>query len=160
MLIVQEILGRAQDARYAGRVHEVLWIRAADAGRRRLRAKTDGGLDVGLDLAKSEWLFDGAVLDDDGARLVVVARTPEPVMIVTLPENDLGTLFRIAHALGNRHAPVDLREGTAVTQVTETPELAARPILALGLPANSVRFDIIPFAAETPPTCTGAHHHG
>jgi urease accessory protein len=158
MLIVSGILGAATEPRFHGRVLDRLWIAAADAGRRRLRARTEGGLDVAVDLARRDWLAEGAVLDDDGARIVVVARTPEPLMIVDLPRGDARAALRVGHALGNRHAPVVLRDGGLVTPVTDTPELAARAVRALGLPGVAIRFVDGPFAPDAPPDCAGVAH--
>ena len=71
---------------------------------------------------------------------------------------DVAAAFRVGHALGNRHAPVALRAGGLTTPVSETPELAARPVLALGLAGVSVRFVEGPFAPDAPPDCAGMAH--
>lgn len=158
MLLVTRIIGAAGDPRFAGRVQDRFWIAAADAGRRRLRGRTEAGAEVALDLPRRGWLADGAVLDDDGARIVVVARRPEPLMVVDLPPGDARAALRVGHALGNRHAPVAFRDGGLATPVSDTSELAARPVLALGLPGVAVRFVEEPFAPDAPPDCAGAAH--
>ncbi|AUH65528.1 urease accessory protein UreE [Paracoccus zhejiangensis] len=125
MLIVREILGHADEPRFGRRRRDRIWIAAADAGRRRLRRTSEAGTDVGIELRKPGWLSDEAVLDDDGTRILTVARLPEEVMIVTLSETDALAAFRVGHALGNRHAPCELRGFEVIVPVTETPELTA-----------------------------------
>ena len=158
MLIVDRILGSADEPRFAGRRVDTLPVAAADAARRRLRARSASGLDVALDLPHRGWLSDGAVLHDDGERILVVNRPSGPLMLVDLPPGDVAAAFRVGHALGNRHAPVALRAGGLTTPVSETPELAARPVLALGLAGVSVRFVEGPFAPDAPPDCAGMAH--
>lgn len=162
MLIVNQILGCADAPQFAGRERHVVAISSADAGRRRMRVRSDHGADVGIDLPRQSWLFDGAVLHDDGSRVLVVARPPEPVMVIALANLTMEAAFRIGHALGNRHSPSELQGNEIVVPVTDTPELASRPVLALGLHGLDVSFEQRPFAAKAPPTCAGAvheHHH-
>ena len=162
MLIVNQILGSADAPRFAARQRDAVAIPSADAGRRRIRVRSKHGVDVGIDLPRQSWLFDGAVLHDDGERILVVARQPEPVMVIALAHLTMEAVFRIGHALGNRHSPSELHGNEIVVPVTDTPELASRPVLALGLTGLVLRFEERPFAAEAPPTCAGAvheHHH-
>jgi urease accessory protein len=158
MLIVREILGSVNEPRYRTRSQEKVWIAAADAGRRRLRLKREENEDVAVDLEKAGWLADGAVLHDDGRCILVVARLAEPVLVISLPESDPLAAFRIGHALGNRHAPVEVRGSEIIVPVTETPELAMRPLLAQGIDVSRIRFTEQPFAADHPPMCAGAGH--
>lgn len=158
MLIVNRILGRDDAPQFAGRLRDRVRILAADAGRRRIRVRSEGGIDVGIDLSSQGWLADGAVLHDDGTRILVVVREPEPVMVVALADMTAEAAFRIGHALGNRHSPSDLHGNEIVVPVTDTPELASRPVLALGLPDLILHFEERPFAADAPPTCAGAAH--
>lgn len=164
MLIVSQILGRADAPQFAGRRKDCVPILSADAGRRRMRVRSEQGVDIGMDLPRQSWLFDGAVLHDDGERIIVVARQAEYVMVITLPAPSMKISFWIGHALGNRHSPAEVHGNEIVVPVTDTPELAARPVLALGIPDLDLRFEHRPFAADTLPTCGGAilehHHHG
>ncbi len=162
MIIVSDILGHVSDTVFSDRPKDQIWIAAADAGRRRLRARSELGTDIGIDLKSPSWLADGLVLHDDGARILTVVRKPEPVMIVSLSGIDASEVFCIGHALGNRHAAVELRDGEIVVQVTETPQLAARPLLAYGIDPSRIRFVDDPFATRAPPLGAGlgrAHHH-
>lgn len=158
LLIVDRILGRADAPEWAGRSIERVPVAAAEAGRRRLRLRGDQGTEIAIDLPKQGWLFDGAVLHDDGRRLLVVARPPEPVMVITLASLTPAAMFRIGHALGNRHSPSEMRDDEIVVPITDTPELASRPVLALGLEGLRLRFEQRPFAANAPPDCGAAAH--
>lgn len=162
MLIVNHILGRAEAPQFIDRQRDSIAILSADAGRRRIRVRSEQGVDVGIDLPRQSWLYDGAVLHDDGERILVVVRQPEPVMVIALAHLTMQAVFRIGHALGNRHSPSQLHGNEIIVPVTDTPELASRPVLALGLAGLVLRFEERPFAAEAPPTCAGAaheHHH-
>ena len=123
-----------------------------------MRLRGDQSTEIAIDLPKQSWLFDGAVLHDDGRRLLVVARPPEPVMVIALASLTPAAMFRIGHALGNRHSPSELRDDEIVVPVTDTPELASRPVLALGLEGLRLRFEQRPFAADAPPDCGAAAH--
>ena len=158
LLIVNGILGHADALPFSGRPSERILVPAADAGRRRMRMRSERGSDIALDLPKQSWLFDGAVLHDDGRRVLVVVRPPEPVMVIALANMTPTAVFRIGHALGNRHSPSELDGGEIVVPVTDTPELTSRPVLALGLAGLVLRFEARPFAAGAPPTCGGAAH--
>ena len=105
MLLVNQILGRADAPRFSHRQHVAVSISAHDAGRRRMRLHAEDGTELGIDLPRQNWLFHGAVLYDDGARIVVVARPAEPVMVIALLDLTPEAAFRIGHALGNRHIP-------------------------------------------------------
>ena len=157
-LIVNGILGRCDAPAFSGRPTERIPVPAAEAGRRRMRVRSERGTDIAIDLPKQNWLFDGAVLHDDGQRILVVVRPPEPVMVISLAKLTPAAVFRIGHALGNRHSPSELHDGEVVVPVTDTPELTSRPILALGLADLALRFENRPFAADAPPACGGAAH--
>jgi len=157
-LIVNGILGRADAPPFSGRPTERILVPAAEAGRRRMRMRSERGSDIALDLPKQSWLFNGAVLHDDGRRILVVVRPPEPVMVIPLANMTPTAVFRIGHALGNRHSPSELHDDEIVVPVTDTPELTSRPVLALGLANLALRFEHRPFAADAPPNCGGAAH--
>lgn len=158
IVLVTQIFGCADAPEFAGREVDRVGIASADAGRRRMRLRSESGLDVGIDLPRQSWLFHGAVLHDDGARVLIVVRHPEPVMVITLAELTSEAAFRIGHALGNRHSQSEFRGEEIIVPVTDTAELTARPLLALGIPGMAVRFEHRQFAADAPPTCAGAAH--
>ncbi|MCA3184016.1 urease accessory protein UreE [Comamonas sp. Z1] len=156
--IAARILGRVGAPEFAGRWIERVPVPAADAARRRVLLRGEHGTAIAVDLPKPAWLFDGAVLHDNGCRLLVVTRPPEPVMVIGLAQLTPADTLRIGHALGNRHSPCELSEGEIIVPVTDTPELASRPVLALGLAGLQLRFDHLPFAAQCPPACGAAAH--
>lgn len=162
MLVIGKILGHATELSYIGRRKDLVLIEAAEAGRRRLRTRSQDGVDVGIDLSQRSWLFEGAVLHDDGTRILVVSRRPELVMVISLGNISVHDAFRIGHALGNRHSPVELGNDTLIVPVTDTPALTARPVLALELSELTISFETRPFAADKPPTAPGElqeHNH-
>ena len=55
-----------------------------EAARRRLRREAADGTDVVIDLDDGAYLFDGAVLSDDGSRVLVVSRPLERALVVRL----------------------------------------------------------------------------
>ncbi|PIA01864.1 urease accessory protein UreE (plasmid) [Enterobacter cloacae] len=162
MLLVNNILGHVNDQEFSGRQTDRVWIASADAGRRRLRTCSEGGVDLGIELPRVSWMFDGAVLHDDGMCILVVSRRPELVMVISLNELGPEAVFRIGHALGNRHSPAELHGNELLVPVTDTPDLVARSVQALGLRELTIRFEERPFAAARPPNGVGAaheHHH-
>jgi urease accessory protein len=77
--------------------------------RRRVVMATQAGLAFLLDLPRALALRngDGLVLDD--GRIVRVTARSEPLLEIAAPNAD--ALIRIAWHLGNRHLPMQLREG-------------------------------------------------
>jgi len=161
MLMIEKILGNAADSNYIGRRKDFVLIEAAEAGRQRLRTLSQDGIDIGINLSKQSWLYEGAVLYDDGSCILVVSRRPELVMVVSLGNISVQDAFRIGHALGNRHSPVEFGNNMIIVPVTDTPALTARPILALELSELTITFEDHPFAADKPPTAPGGlqEHH-
>lgn len=58
-----------------------------DAGKRRLRHPTKGGLDFAISLEHSEYLFHGAVLLDSDEHVVIVSRPKEPAVSIALGQH-------------------------------------------------------------------------
>ena len=162
MLLVRELLGDAAEARFAGRRVERLAVGSGDASKRRLRGLTDSGTDVAVDLERGAYLRDGAVLDDDGERVVVVERTPEEAMIVRLSsslgrEELLTQAVRLGHAFGNQHVPVEVAAGEIRVPITTSREIAEETARGLGIDAE-VAFALVPLGRERPLTAP-AHRH-
>jgi urease accessory protein len=164
VLHVGEILGDADEQRFAARRIERLTVTAADAPKRRLRALTDAGSDVAVDLPRGSYLRHGAVLADDGERIVVVERAREEAMVVRLdpelpPAELVEAAARLGHALGNQHVPLEVEDGELRVPVTTSREVAEQTVRALGLPGVQVEFRDVALGRERPLTA-GAHHHG
>jgi urease accessory protein len=163
MLLVSEILGSLCQPRFAGRRVERLPVDWAAARKRRLRALTDAGTDIALDLPHGTYLADGAVLHDDGERVVAVGRTEEPALVVRfdpgLPAAELaGQAARLGHAFGNQHVPLDVEDGAIRVPVTTSEQVARDTVSALGLLGISVNVELVALGAHTP--VAKGHGHG
>ena len=163
MLLVRVIVGTMSDARFAGRSAERLVVNSADASKRRFRSHTEAGTEIGIDLPRGSYLEDGAVLFDDGERVIVVERDPEDAMIIRLaPHLDRAELvrqaFSLGHAFGNQHVPGELVEGEIRIPITTSREIAADTVRGLHLGGAEVTFGLVPLG-RTRPLASGAHHH-
>lgn len=111
---------RALAARYRRRkaagACESLHLTRAEMERVRLRRRTDKGTDVALVMERGGSLRHGDVLYETGAKLVVVMQLPEKVVSVRIKEKDRGRLAEasalVGHAIGNRHRPISVSNGT------------------------------------------------
>jgi urease accessory protein len=164
VLLVRRILGHVDEPPFAGRPVDGLPLDSTDATKRRLRARTRGDVDVALDLERGAYLFAGAVLDDDGRRLIAVERAPEEALIVRFsPALDHGSLVeraaRIGHALGNQHVPVELQDGELRAPVTTSRDVMLDSISRLGLDGIELDVAEVPLGREHPLERPG-HHHG
>lgn len=161
-LLANTILGHESEPRFAGRVRERLPVASYDAAKRRLRGRTDAGTDVAVDLPRGSYLRHGAVIADDGRRVVVVDRVPEQALVVRLAaglprEALIEAAARIGHALGNRHVPLEVAGGELRAPITTSPELAVASVRALGLPGVEARVELVRLAADRPPAAAQAH---
>jgi len=147
MLVVSAMLGDADEGRYAGRRQDPVAVTHADASKRRLRLTSVDGTDVALDLPRGSYLHEGAVLDDDGERILVVERSPEEALVVrfspALGRDELAeAAARIGHAFGNQHVPVDVEDGVIRVPITTSAELAADTVRGLHL--HGVEIEVAP----------------
>lgn len=85
---------------HAGRIEEIVLGRD-DLARRRIRIATDAGTDCAIALARSERLFDGAVLLLEDARAIVVRMEPERWLSL-IADSDAAAL-RLGYFAGNMH---------------------------------------------------------
>lgn len=163
MIVVGRLLGSADEPRFAGRRSEFLSVAWAEAGRRKLRRATDAGTDVAVDLPSGGYLADGAVLDDDGARIVVVARPAERALRVrfasTPSHADLVTrVAHVAHAFGNQHVPVDVVDGEVRVPVTTSESVALDTVRGLRLDGVEATVDDLRLGRWRP--LSAGHAHG
>jgi urease accessory protein len=161
---VRRIRGHVDEPPFAGRPIDGLPLDSSDAAKRRLRVRTRGGVDVALDLERGTYLFAGAVLDDDGQRLIVVERRPEEALIVAFSTAlDRVALIdravRIGHALGNQHVPVELEGAELHAPITSSREVVLESISRLGLDGIEIRFGDVRLGRDRPLERLG-HHHG
>ena len=161
-LIVRAIVGRADDERFASRRHDVLGVGSEEALRRRLRGVTADGTGVALDLPRGSFLRGGTVIHDDGERIIVVERSPEPALVVLLadslpPEEMLAQAVRVGHWAGNQHLLVETVGREIRVRIATTPELMLRGAQALALEGADISLSSLPFAREQPPSRPHSH---
>lgn len=163
MLVVHEILGRRDEPRFAGRRVEPLRVDWDEAAKRRLRRETDSGTDVAIALPRGSYLSDGAVLDDDGRRIIVAERREERALVVSfdtgIPAQRLAEqALRLGHAFGNQHAPVEIDGAEVRVALTTSEEIARATVDGLGL--DAVRTEVRSVAlARDRPLGAGHDHH-
>ena len=156
MLRVTSILGEEEEQRFKGRMIEHLPVSSADAGKRRLRAHTDAGTDVAVNLPRGDaYLRHGAVLADDGTRIVVVERTAEEAMVVRFAEGlDRSQLaaeaVALGHAFGNQHVPLEIVDCEVRARLTTSREVALETVRALGLRGVEVSFEAVRLGCDKP----------
>jgi len=164
MLTVHSIIGMIDEARFSGRAVERLAVESAEAARPRLRRLTDLGTDVALDLPRGSYLSDGAVLLDDGERIIVVARKPEDAAIVRFPrsrarEDLINDAVRLGHAFGNQHVPIEVEHGEVRIPVTTSREVVLDTVRSAGVGVDAVRFDRLALGRGRP-LVAPSHGHG
>jgi len=166
MLHVTSIVGRADEDRFAARRIERLPLTSGDASKRRLRARTDAGSDVAIDLPRGTYVEDGAVLVDDGERIVVAVRKPEEGALIRFaPSLGYGELVRqaalIGHAFGNQHVPIEVVDGEVRIPITTSREIAAATLERLELDGATITFASVVFGLSRPLAAQySSHHHG
>ncbi len=155
MLVVDEILGDVSDGRFVGRRIENLPVGWTDAAKSRLRLRTEAGEDVGIALQRGSYLYHGAVLADNGERIIVVEREPAEVLIVRFPpelapEVVIAAAVRLGQTFGNQHVPVEV-DGTDVRiPITTSRQLVADTVNALELDGFSIEFGQVRLGSEHP----------
>jgi urease accessory protein len=157
MLLVREIAGHRDHPRFAGRQIEHLDVAYDEASKRRLRRSTDAGTDIAVDLRAGGYLADGAVLHDDGRRLVVVRRRPERALVVRLDRCGTGEAVRLGHAFGNQHVPLEVEGNEVRIPLTTSENVARATVDALGLTDAVVEVAEMPLGRNAP--LSAGHRH-
>jgi urease accessory protein len=162
-VLVEQILGDGAEVRFAGRRREHFEVASDEARRSRLRRATAEGTDVAVVLPRGSFLADSAVLHDDGERVIVVERRPEPALVVRLdpalpPEALVEQAARVAHWAGNQHLLVEASGHELRVRIATTPELMLRSASELGLEAADLSVADLPFARDGRPV--REHVHG
>lgn len=126
MLRLHGIIGKADEAAYAGLIHELehrdgielLFVPPSDAGRKRFRLSTDRGTDCAVSLDRDEELVDGALLFLDPER-AIIARFGEQE-IWRLRPIDQPTALKLGWNAGNLHWRVRF-EGDVLQVLLDAP---------------------------------------
>lgn len=164
MIVLREILGDAREPRFTDREVERLLVDSGDATKRRLRAVTDAGTDLAIDLEPRSFLCHGAVLADAGHRTVVVERKAEDAMVIRLsatldPQERLRQALGLGHAIGNQHVPIEIEGDEIRVLITTSRDVVGKKIRVLGLGGAAVAFRLVRFA-KVAPLKSPAHAHG
>ena len=116
----------------------------------RLLARLASGEEVGLMLDRGSVLRGGDRLLADDGRVVLVVAADESLMEARCA--DATTLARCAFHLGNRHTPVEVREGALRFSADE---VLATMLRGLGATVEAIRAPFEPEAGAY----AGSHHH-
>jgi urease accessory protein len=163
MELVREILGSAEESRFGGRRVEPLLVDWAEASKGRLRRTAEDGTDVAIDLPRGSYLADGAVLADDGERIVVVRRRAERALVVHLDaaagqEALVRAAVLLGHALGNQHVPVEIDGLELRVPLTTSEAVALATVDRLELSAARTEITEVAIGADRP--LAAGHAHG
>ncbi len=113
MLVRTAALGNLDVYPVGARSLERLAVRSDDLAKRILRLETTVG-EIGIRFAGSERLRDGDVIHADDERVIAVGVTADDVLVFR-PSN-VASAIAIAHALGNRHLPIQVDGETIVVR--------------------------------------------
>ena len=159
MLVSRGIVGGFDAAHGNADTLDFIDIPWVDAGKRRLRRCTSGGLDFAISMEHDQYLFHGAILLDDEDHTVVVRRPEERALIIELGKNSVQEAALIGHAFGNQHIPIEVDSCSILVPVLTSEDLLAKTVLDLELAQLSMRFDIVRLGAFRP-LLTRGHAHG
>jgi urease accessory protein len=112
---VERVLGNLGDFALAGRAVERVALGADELERRILRLESSAG-DLGIRLTDDARLRDGDVLYADDRCVIAVAVVPDDVLVVR--PRTRGEALAVAHAIGNRHAPLTVAGDEAIVRAT------------------------------------------
>ncbi len=104
------MLGRLDSFALGRRTLERVTVRSDDLAKRVLRFTTGAG-EIGLRFEGSERLHDGDVIFADERRVIAVLVDADDVLV--LRPGTIAAAIGIAHALGNRHLPLQI-DGDAI----------------------------------------------
>ncbi|MBO0681012.1 urease accessory protein UreE [Mycolicibacterium sp. S2-37] len=158
---VTEILGRAGDPGFAQRRICPVDITWGDARKHRQVARAVDGRELEIRLPRGSFLFDGAVLADDGEEIVVVRRPVEDAVVVDFAENAgvdgvRGALL-LGYWLGNQHAPLEVSEMQLRTPLFTGPATARETLERMGINGTVGRTAL---ATQGWTNTSADHHHG
>ncbi|MCC5956186.1 MAG: urease accessory protein UreE [Natronohydrobacter sp.] len=123
MDIYTSILGAADAAEHHDRLHhlahhhavDVLRLSRADLARRRLRTRTEAGLEVAIALPREQKLFEGALLALTEDRALVVRVETEHWL--RLAPRDTAAALRLGYFCGNLHWRVRFEQAHVLVAV-------------------------------------------
>jgi urease accessory protein len=146
-------------------VLETLTLTEWDGQKRRLRATTSAGTDLGIGLTGDGTLCDGAVLvyEELSGRMIVVHVPCQRLLVLTVEgdrcENVAERAVRLGHVLGNQHWPARVN-GRRVEVALSIDELVVRTVLET-YDLEGVRYEFVDAATLPIPNLrTDPAHNG
>jgi urease accessory protein len=160
MLVSNGIVGTSDTVQVAADTLDFIEVPWAEAGKRRLRRRTSGGLDFAISMEHSQYLFHGAVLFANEDHTVVVCRPEELALIVDLSQTGSASeLVRqaalIGHAFGNQHVPIEVDGCSIFVPMLSSEDLMTKTVRDLKLGQLSLRFEYVRLAAARPLLVSG-----
>jgi urease accessory protein len=131
-MIVNEVIGKLADLAHDHHdkedyTIEYVFLSWDELQKRILRKTTDVGRDIGIQLEKGH-LHPGDILCREGNHLIVVKVKDEAVLVV--PVKDMREMGLAAHAIGNMHAPLEVKQDSLITPYNS---VLREQLLKLGL---------------------------
>ncbi len=108
-----DVLGNLETFAVGARTVESIPLASDDLAKRIVRLMTSAG-EIGLRFDGDQRLRDGDVVFADERCVVAIAVEADDVLV--LRPASIGTAIRIAHALGNRHLPIQSGEDEIVVR--------------------------------------------
>ncbi|HEY3368088.1 MAG TPA: hypothetical protein VGK74_23765 [Symbiobacteriaceae bacterium] len=147
-MLYTEIIARQGEHDRHGETVLLTW---AERQKRRIRATTAGGRDVGISLPEGGVLRDGDLLGPSDLPPLVVQAVAEPVLVIRpRSRQEMG---RVAHQIGNRHMQAWITEDAIL--VAEDPVLEAH-LASAGVP---FRRELLALEGGPVGALPGGHHH-
>lgn len=158
------VLGHASEERFRDRRSVGVPVAWDEASRRRLRRTAADGTDVAIDLPDGSYLADGSVVHDDGDRVLVIERPPEPALVVRfdpgLPrERLIAQAVALGHVFGNQHVPLEVEGGEARIPLTTSETVARATVDALALEGATATVREVALGSGQPLSAGAGHVH-
>lgn len=113
-MILDKILGNIKDMEDIHCHVERIYLESDELLKRVLRVTSDHGHEYGISLPKGSEMRDGDILFNDGHNMVVISVKEDDVIVIT--PRDINEMGEVAHNLGNKHLPVQIKDGKIIIQ--------------------------------------------
>lgn len=105
-------------------VVDTISLSRGDMQKIRLRRRTDGGADVGIDLPPGTVLHHGDKVGDTNGTIMTVQQLPEKVCSIRLVSGaSISAMILAGHMLGNMHRPIYVRGDTIQFPLSDDSEI-------------------------------------
>lgn len=112
-MVVQTILGNINAYDTKGKTIDKVKISPDDRLKHIIRLKSDGGVEIGINLNEGH-LHNGDILAEDEKTIFVVDFLPQDVMLIK--PKDIMQMGFVAHSIGNRHTPAVFEDGAMIIE--------------------------------------------